>query len=768
LHVQILHAGDLVRARRRTWRVDEVRPYDGCRDVTLSGTGPNAGLTCRLLSPFDQLEADDKPSTQLRRVRPTRWRRAARGLIAKSGAPGHLHATTSARMDILPHQLEPAVAVLRGDGCRILLADEVGLGKTIQACVLIAELRAKGFADRVLILTPPGLRDQWLQEISTRFHLDAAVADFHTVRRRAATLPPDVNPWATWPIAITSVDYVKRPEVLRAVLHCRWDLVIIDEGHRVANDGDRRQAAAALTSRAGYIVLLTATPHSGNAAAFQALCNLGSHGERLLIFRRTRRALACAVERHVHRLGIRSNTAERRMHATLEAFGRAVRAERGDASRETWIALALLQKRAFSSAQSLQLSVTRRLEVLAGVTGTATQLLLPLDEYGETSEDDEPPAWPPVLGLRDVAHERHLLKALARAAAAAADDESKISAIRRLLKRVREPLIIFTEYRDTLVHLIRAVGEPAAILHGGLSRLERTATLESFTNGTRRILLTTDAAAEGLNLHHTCRAVVNLELPWNPMRLEQRIGRVDRIGQTRTVHAFHLIGVDTGELRLLDELRERIAHAQADIGAPDPLDGALNAAEGDLIWSDHVDTSAELAHLRLARTFASAEVENGRPLVTVARKSNTRARLGSRALLLWECAIENRLEQVVSSRLVSTTVATGQALLEDAIPHCAERAAAASADWLSATIESGCAFAAAGIARTEAVTRALADDFSSSMQPGLFDRRAHFAHAALEAARDEALASQADRLAALRLSAGLIAAAPRLRLVLMP
>ena len=183
-------------------------------------------------------------------------------------------------MDILPHQLEPAVAVLLGDGCRVLLADDVGLGKTIQACVIVAELRARGIADRVLILTPPGLRDQWQQELAERFHLDAAIADFRSVRRRAATLPPDVNPWTTWPVAIASVDYIKRPEVLRAALASLWDIVIVDEAHRVANDGDRRQAVAALTSRAGYVVLLSATPHSGNSSAFQALCRLGSHGER--------------------------------------------------------------------------------------------------------------------------------------------------------------------------------------------------------------------------------------------------------------------------------------------------------------------------------------------------------------------------------------------------------------------------------------------------------------------------------------------------------
>ena len=110
-----------------------------------------------------------------------------------------------------------------------------------------------------------------------------------------------------------------------------------------------------------------------------------------------------------------------------------------------------------------------------------------------------------------------------------------------------------------------------ALLHGGLTREERAEALDDFTSGRRSVLLATDAAGEGLNLHHSCRTVINLELPWNPMRLEQRIGRVDRIGQQRTVHAFHLIARGTSETRILDRLRARIARAQADIGSPDPL-----------------------------------------------------------------------------------------------------------------------------------------------------------------------------------------------------
>ena len=671
-------------------------------------------------------------------------------------------------MDILPHQLEPAVAVLRGQGTRILLADEVGLGKTVQACMLVAELRTKGIADRVLILTPPGLRDQWHDELSRRFHLDASIADFQAVRQRAGDLPPDVSPWATWPTAIASIDYVKRPDVLRAVLNAHWDVVIVDEAHRVANDGDRRQAAAALTSRAAYVVLLTATPHSGDAAAFESLCALGGHGDRLLIFRRTRRALVAAVSRRVHRLRVRSSMEERRMLAKLDAFATAVRAERGDASRDMWIAIALLRKRAFSSAKALHLSVIRRLETLVGTAPSAAQLLLPLDDDGESTDADEAPAWHAVLGLRDADRERRLLTALADAASLAARSESKLAAVGRLIRRVREPLIIFTEYRDTLAHLASQIGERVALLHGGLTRPERIAALTSFADGTTRILLATDAASEGLNLHHTCRGVVNLELPWNPMRLEQRIGRVDRIGQRRTVHAFHLVGGDTGEAQLLEELRRRIADAQAAIGAPDPLDGALTSSDVEPLSTDNADVAAELLRMRLARALPSPAVDNERPLIACASNRHTRARLGSDGVALWECAIEDGRERTVGACLVATRLEATRDVLSAIQSSCSTLVETASAEWRAEAMRAARDFSATGIARADAICRSIERDCVSSMQPGLFDRRAHFAYRALTAVREDALACLADRAAEYRSSGALTMRTPRLRLVLVP
>src|SRR6202163_206434 len=283
-----VRTGDLVLIRRQRWRVVDVREYQECRLLRLKGiAAANIGLERRFLAPFEAVAPLDRASP-LRLVPPRRWRRACRALLADHAPPSGLRAARLARINLLPHQLEPALAIVLGHGSRVLLADAVGLGKTIQAGVVVTELMARGMAERVLILTPAGLRDQWAAELLVRFGMTAAIVDFLDVRQRVATLPVGLNPWSTVPIAIASIDYVKRAEVLRSVTSCRWDALVVDEAHLTARDGDRHAAVSALAARAAYVLLLTATPHSGDRRAFNALCKTGSHGDALLVFRRTR------------------------------------------------------------------------------------------------------------------------------------------------------------------------------------------------------------------------------------------------------------------------------------------------------------------------------------------------------------------------------------------------------------------------------------------------------------------------------------------------
>ena len=801
-----VRVGDLVRVRRHRWRVADVHGYDHCQLVTLSGAGAlNGGVQRRVLAPFDVIEPLDKP-TGLRFVHPGRWRRACRALVAQHTPPGALRSALRARMDLLPHQLEPAMALVRGLGSRVLLADDVGLGKTIQAGLAVAELRARDAADKILILTPAGLRDQWASELAERFDLDAAIVDFRAVRHRVATLPVGVNPWSTAPIAIASIDYVKRPEILRAVMACGWDVIVIDEAHGVTGDSERHAAVAALAVRAAYVLLLTATPHSGD---------IGSHGDRLLVFRRTRDAMRLGAGRKVHQLHVRPSAAEVRMHALLAAFTHAVRRERGDRSREVWLALSVLHKRALSSAHSLEQSVARRLSALASTPDRQIhQLALPLgDVDGERDRADEPPQWADAIALGDASREREMLGRLAKAARAATARETKVAALVRILNRAAEPAVVFTEYRDTLVHLEEALARPVAMLHGGLTREERTAALDDFTSGRRTVLLATDAAGEGLNLHHACRTVINLELPWNPMRLEQRIGRVDRIGQRRTVHAFHLIARGTGEMRILDRLRARIRRAQAEAGSPDPLgdveraiarlvidnaetapsDERANSREemplgaGPPVAGLERQAAAEAARLTAARAIqtdqdaeAGAMVETDGPWVAITRNRSTRANVGSRLVLLLRAALHDACGRIVESTIVAIAVSLKRLplrrrdrswiadVLRSAGPEVTRLADGASEAWRDEALQLNRAFAATRLERERAIAAAIAGDTPGALQPGLFDRRADNARLAALALRSEAEKEAAERIGAVERTTAISAQPPKLLLVLVP
>jgi superfamily II DNA/RNA helicase len=227
--------------------------------------------------------------------------------------------------------------------------------------------------------------------------------------------------------------------------------------------------------------------------------------------------------------------------------------------------------------------VKRRLEALAAVPADPmAQSALPFDVTLDADDDLADAA--PLLASPAFDHpgdERVPLEQILAAATRASGHERKIFALRRLLRRVREPLIVFTEYRDTLARLeedaaVRGLRRPT-LLHGGLSRHERRLAVQAFTSGRADLLLATDAGSEGLNLQSHCRLVVNLELPWNPVRLEQRVGRVDRIGQTRTVHAIHFYAAQTPESRVLAGLVRRVERIRTE------ADIALE------IFNDHVD-----------------------------------------------------------------------------------------------------------------------------------------------------------------------------------
>lgn len=534
----------------------------GCGNVN-RGERASFLLPCE---PVDRLALSSVP----RVVRPARWRRMARHALANAVPPAiALRAAARAHLTLIPFQLEPALAVARGDGCRLLIADTVGMGKTVQAGLIVAEALQRRPESRILVVAPAGLREQWREELQARFGLDAAVLDAAAVARAAAQLPSSINPWSVHPLAITSIDYVKRPEVIRSLEALIWDVVIFDEAHGLAGPSDRSTAAQSIGGRARTLVMLTATPHSGDDEAFLRLCEIGELTDRypLMFFRRTRALMDVTAPRRSSLVRVRPTPAEAAMHHALMDYARSVWTQSPNAgSAGARLAMSVLIRRACSSAASLARSIHRRLSWLTDPPSLQAQPGLPFSD--EEPNDDEPLTELCAPGLADPADERLRLTRLLSLAQDAMGAESKLRALRRLLLRVREPAIVFTEYRDTLQHLARAMADLDVVhVHGGLRRQDRVDALRRFTHGNARLLLATDAASEGLNLHQRCRLVINFELPWTPLRLEQRAGRVDRIGQSRRVHALHLVAAGTGEETVVTALDKRVIRMRGALDA---------------------------------------------------------------------------------------------------------------------------------------------------------------------------------------------------------
>jgi len=762
--------GDLVRIRGDRWRIVRRFSYDTTALIETDGCGVgNRGVRSHFLlpfEPFDRVAAAPTP----RVVRPTRWRRIARRVLGDA-TPGwtSLRAAAPARFDIVPFQLEPALALVRGDGCRFLIADAVGLGKTVQAGLMIAEVLQRQPDARAIVVCPAGLREQWREELQTRFGLDADVLDTAGVARSTAVLPVGFNPWSAHSLVITSVDYVKRPEVMRSLETLIWDVLVLDEAHGLAGRSDRAAAAAGLATRARFVVMLTATPHSGDADAFQRMCNIGRLGEddALLLFNRTRADAGIPGSRRTLLLRVRPTASEAAMHRALEGYTRAVWRQPSDAGGHgARLAMSVLARRACSSAASLELSVQRRLALL-GEEGQqpVPQLDLP---FGSATVDDEvADSQLGARGLNDAVEERRQLTRIVVLAREAARAESKLAALRRLLFRTNEPAIVFTEYRDTLEHVAAALpGVTFARLHGGLTPRERTDALRQFTSGSVRVLLATDAASEGLNLHHRCRLVVNLELPWTPLRLEQRVGRVDRIGQTRRVHAVQLIAKATSEELVLSKLAERVSRVRAAIGtdAFSSLPGEQEVAEAVLGLGPLAESAApsiddgvlspmlilesrEEAHrILLARSLllhAAREIPDPRAIVTSMRRSRHLS-CSPRFLWVFRSLLVDAQGRGLSDELLALASSRRTTMrdLQDVAGRASDERLAAFAQELDAPLR-------LWLRREEALSGALraahARLSAQLIQLGLFDRRNERAAAAQSVLLDEALTRCAAR-----------------------
>lgn len=532
-----------------------------------------------------------------------------------------LYVGQRAAMDVLDYQLDPAWMALQKPRQRILIADAVGLGKTLEAGILLSELIRRGRARRILVCTTKAMLTQFQKELWGRFSIPLVRLDSVGLARIRSEIPTHHNPFYTFDRAIISIDTLKQNNWFRThVEQARWDVIVIDEAHNVATRGSNRsmrsRVAETLSHNCDSLILLSATPHDGKAESFASLMNMLDPTAIANPSDYTKDDIqGMYVRRFKHQVAhqLSKNFPDR---AVMEAHATASAEE--EAAYDLLTALQLpeldgdasggvlfktgLEKALFSSpAACLQqlrsplrrkriadaLSASLREAVLDPAAGPTSVLL---ERAAEAMAGD--PVMRDLLALRDLA------------AAIEAIDPGAFSKYGKLLELLRKSLgwsarkkddrlVVFTERRETLVflerHLTADLGLKEGqweVLHGGLPDTEQQRIVEDFGKESAkvRLLLATDVASEGLNLHYLCHRMVHFDVPWSLMVFQQRNGRIDRYGQEQQPQIAYLLTDAAneeirGDTRILELLIRKDEQAGKNIGDPSAFMNVFDVEE---------------------------------------------------------------------------------------------------------------------------------------------------------------------------------------------
>lgn len=539
----------------------------------------------------------------------------------------------------LPHQIHALSRAISNDRVRYLLADEVGLGKTIEAGLILRELKLRGLVRRCLVVAPKSIAMQWVAEMNTHFNetfalinpgdLDALERLERPERLFDTASSSEYNPWKRFPQAIVTLDAVKpltkrrgwSKEKIHAynlnryenLVHGQWDLIIVDESHRLGGSTDqvaRFKLGQGLAEAAPYLLLLSATPHQGKSDAFARLMSLldpmtfpdeesvtldrvsefvirtekrkavTAQGKPLFIPRTTR----------TQKINLQENNRQVLLYEEVtayvkEGYNQAIK----DRKPHIGFLMVLLQRIVTSSTHAIRCTLERRLNVLEDLNSQTRAIdeddldLFPeldgqelLEQLIEVNEPGR---------VAEIERVKFLLS-LSRDAEASGPDV-KTLALMDLIYQLQGQenddqlkLLIFTEFiptQEMLKKFLEDRGIECTVLNGSMSMDERCRAQIIFREKART-LISTDAGGEGLNLQF-CHIVINYDLPWNPMRIEQRIGRVDRIGQNKIVRAINFIYENSVEDRVREVLENKLAVILKEMGidkTDDILDSSLS------------------------------------------------------------------------------------------------------------------------------------------------------------------------------------------------
>lgn len=532
----------------------------------------------------------------------------------------------------LPHQLHVLNRAMETNNIRYILADEVGLGKTIEAGMIIRELKSRGLVSRILVVCPTGLVTQWASEMQEKFHEKFQVilpSDYDTIRR----LTDNDDVYGQFDQVISPMDSSKpiekhagwseekvekyNEERIYSIINSGWDLIIIDEAHRVAGSSGevaRYKLGNLLAQASPYLLLLSATPHNGKTEPFLRLIRLldadAFPNAKSIVREQVAPFLIRTEKREVidnngnllfknritHLVTIswdERNNLQRELYEMVSSYvaktyNKALRNRKKNMC--LIFLLIIMQRMVTSSTAAIRQSLERRLNVLLEQRTCVGNLREEdLDELN--IEDGVEDALEAIsLDMELEIEELKQIISLAKQAQFQNQDakvEPLLNEIDAILSEDRtQKVIIFTEFVATQTYLQELLvnrGYTVTILNGGMSIDERNAAMQEFKTSTS-IFISTDAGGEGLNLQFA-NIIINYDLPWNPMKIEQRCGRVDRIGQQRDVHIYNFIVGETVENRVREVLEEKLSVILKEMGV-DKYSDVLDSEVAECDFTD--------------------------------------------------------------------------------------------------------------------------------------------------------------------------------------
>ena len=545
-----------------------------------------------------------------------------------------LHIGHNAAMDTMQFQLQPAQIALNKTRHRILIADSVGLGKTLEAGILVSELIARGKGKRILVVTVKSMMTQFQKEMWNRFTIPLVRLDSNKIQRIRAELPSNYSPFVYYDKTIVSIDTIKRDVEYRTHLeNSWWDIIIIDEAHNVAergNQAQRARLAKLLAERSDTLIMLTATPHDGRSESFASLMNMldptaianphdyTKEDIKGLCVRRFKKDIKDQVfgsfkERIVNIEKCDASLDEERAYKIFSDMRLEMDADQPQNTGRLF--KTSLEKSMFSSPAACIKSIEERLKKLYKKHRDGnTHDIIVLEDFKKSLETITPATFSRYQKLKSLLADKDY-----------GWTAGKGDRIVIFTERIETMRFLATHLRNDLQLKDSAIQE----IYGGMTDAEQQKIVEDFgrEESPIRVLVASDVASEGINLHYLCYRLIHFDIPWSLMVFQQRNGRIDRYGQPERPDIRYLM-IDSinekikGDARIMEILINKEEQANKNIGDPMLLMGKFNIDDEERVTASAIESGTAADAFDLLLDKINEEFDPFEALMAVAAEND--------------------------------------------------------------------------------------------------------------------------------------------------